>query len=481
MSRSIRRGHVDAMELDRRAFLAAAAASVAAGAPVCAATGPVLRPEDFGARGDGTTNDSRAFAALSDEVNRRGGGTISLGAKRTYIVGDQTLGQKLGWVPAAVLDLHDLAAPLKIIGNGARIRCDTGLRFGTFDPGTGEPLKRKMPNYRRDEVASPYHGLIWLKNCRAPIEVRDVELDGNLERLRIGGPFGDTGWQIPATGLLLEGNLAEEIVENVYSHHHGQDGAMIIGDPRRSGRSRIRRLLCRHNGRQGLSITAGHAIDLADCEFSHTGRSAIRSAPSAGVDIEAEKHPIRDLSFTRCKFVDNAGAGMVADSGDSEDIRFTDCLFVGTTTWSAWPNKPRFRFDGCRFAGSVVHAFPDADPSRAARFVQCRFTDDPKLSPTGKVFTGSGPIVNLARSDNVLFDRCTFDLVGSGVLPWSWRATYRDCTMQQLSKQKAMTKGKYLGTTTISGPVDLYGSKVLGALTVNGKPITRGQQGGKPW
>jgi hypothetical protein len=469
------------MQFDRRAFLAAAAASVAAGAAVRAATGPILRPEDFGARGDGVTNDSPAFAALSEEVNRRGGGTISLGAKRTYIVGDQALTPKSGWIPAPVLDLHDLSAPLKIIGNGARIRCRAGLRFGTFDPGTGEPVKRKMPNFRRDEVASPYRALIWLKNCRAPVEISDVELDGSLERLRIGGQFGDTGWQIPATGLLLEGNLADGIVENVYSHHHGQDGVIIIGDPQRTARTRVRRLVSRYNGRQGLSITGGHGFDFENCEFSHTGRSAIKSAPGAGVDIEAEGKPIRDVSFTRCKFVDNAGVGMVADSGDSEGARFSDCLFVGTTTWSAWPKKPRFSFDGCTFVGSVAHAFPDPDPARACHFVGCRFTDDPKRSPNGKVYLGGGPIVNLAESENVLFDRCNFDLVGSGVLPWSWHATYRDCTMKQRSKQKAMTKGKYLGTTTISGPVDLYGSKVLGTLTVNGQPISRGQHGGKPW
>src|SRR5215208_6365337 len=399
------------MDFDRRAFLAAAAASVVAGAPARAATGQILRPEDFGARGDGTTNDSRAFAALSEEVNRRGGGTISLGAKLTYIVGDQTLGPKSGWVPAPLLDLHDLSTPLKIIGNGARIRCQAGLRFGTFEPGTGEPVKRKMPNFQRDEVASPYRGLIWLKNCRASIEVRDVELDGSLEALRIGGQFGDTGWQIPATGLLLEGNLAEEIIENVYSHHHGQDGAILIGDPQRTARTRIRRLVSRYNGRQGLSITGGRGFDFEDCEFSHTGRSAIESAPGAGVDIEAEGKPIRDVSFTRCKFVDNAGVGMVADSGDSEGARFNDCLFVGTTTWSAWPLKPRFRFDHCTFVGSVVHPFPNSDPNRATQFTDCRFTDDPKLSPNGKVFLGGGPIVNLAESENVLFDRCTFDLV----------------------------------------------------------------------
>jgi hypothetical protein len=469
------------MEFDRRAFLAAAAASVATAGRVRAAAGPVLKPEDFGARGDGVTNDSRAFAALSAEVNRRGGGTISLGAKRTYIVGAQNLETKSGWVPAPVLDLHDLTAPLNIAGNGARLRCQSGLRFGTFDPSTGQPVRRKMPNLRREEVASPYRGLIWLHNCHAPVKVRDVELDGNIERLRIGGPFGDTGWQIPATGLLLEGNLAEEVVENIYCHHHGQDGAIIIGDPQRTARSRIRRLVSRYNGRQGLSLTGGRGFDLEGCEFSHTGRSVIRSSPAGGVDIEAEGKPIRDVSFSRCKFVDNAGVGMVADSGDSEDARFSDCLFVGTTTWSAWPFKPRFRFDHCTFVGSVVHPFPNADPGRATRFTDCRFTDDPKLSPTGKVFLGGGPIVNLAESDNVLFDRCNFDLVASGVLPWSWRAIYRDCTMKQRSNQTAMTKGKYLGTTTISGPVDIYGTMVLGTLIVNGKQVPHGPHGGKPW
>ena len=67
-----------------------------------------------------------------------------------------------------------------------------------------------MPTFDHSGLASPYRGLIHVTNCRAPIEIRDVELDGSLQRLRIGGQFGDTGWQIPATGLLLEGNVASE-------------------------------------------------------------------------------------------------------------------------------------------------------------------------------------------------------------------------------------------------------------------------------
>jgi hypothetical protein len=329
--------------------------------------------------------------------------------------------------------------------------------------------------------------MIWIRDSRAPIEIRDLELDGNLERLQIGGPYGDTGWQLPASGLLLQDNRASETITNVYSHHHGQDGAIIDGDDGRRARSHFSHFLARYNGRQGLSIVGGRGYDFVDCEFSHTGRSAIVSAPAAGVDIEAEAKTNRDHTFTRCKFVDNAGVGMVADSGDSADCQFTDCTFVGTTAWSAWPLKPHFRFAGCTFVGAVVHPFPDKDPVRATRFLDCRFTDDPALSPTGKVYQGGTrpgeAIVNMAESENVLFDRCAFDVRGVAVLPWSWRATYRDCTMSQRSRTTAMTKGKYLGRTTIMGPVDLYGSMIIGILIVNGREMPRGPYGGdvKPW
>jgi hypothetical protein len=211
------------------------------------------------------------------------------------------------------------------------------------------------------------------------------------------------------------------------------------------------------------------------------------SAPAAGVDIEAETaKPIRDLTFAHCKFMDNAGVGMLADSGDSADARFTDCNFIGTTTWSAWPLKPNFRFNGCTFVGAVVHPFPDErDSSRATQFFDCRFTDDPALSPTGRVFEGGEkpgePIVNMAESKNVLFDRCTFDVRGRAVLPWSWHAIYRDCTMSQRSPMVAMTKGKYMGTTRISGPVDLYGSMIVGRLILNGKIVPKGAIGVQSW
>lgn len=464
------------MRLDRRTFLGASAATAAAcHARLQAQSSTVFRPEDFGARGDGSTNDTRAFAALSAAVNKRGSGTISLTPGRTYIVGAQSRGgPKFGWTGDSILDFENLSGPLHILGNGARLRAQPGLLFGTFEPASGQPVQRQMPNLERSELAFPYRGMIRVRRCSGPIEIRDVELDGNAARLRLGGKFGDKGWQVPASGILLADNRGTETIDNILSHHHGLDGATIAGTDQRSSRSRISRLVSRFNGRQGLSLTGGRGYDFADCEFSHTAKAGLHSPPGAGVDIEAEGHRlVRDVTFTRCKFVDNAGAGLTANNGDGADVRFTDCRFVGTTSWSAWPKRPGLSFTGCTFVGSIVHAFPDPDPARAAKFFYCTFTDDPRLSPTGQVYTASGPIASLGPSENVLFENCTFSLVGDGTLPSTRGAIYRDCTMSQRSSKPAAPGGRYLGTTTIRGPVNLAGSTIEGSVILNGRSLAR--------
>src|SRR6185437_16979144 len=130
--------------------------------------------------------------------------------------------------------------------------------------------------------------------------------------------------------------------------------------------------------------------------------------------------------------------------------------------------KPRFRFQGCRFVGSMVRAYGDInDPSRAAQFTDCTFLDDPKLSPTGKVYLGDKTnyqIADLSGSRNTRFVRCTFNMTHNGLLPWSWFAIYQDCRMSQKAQVPAYPKGKYLGTSIINAKVDMYGTNVIGVL-----------------
>ncbi len=363
--------------------------------------------------------------------------------------------------------------PLAIIGNGARLRCADGLRFGTFDRSTGQPTSHAMPYYSLGELASPYISMISAENCSGGVDISNLELDGNLAGLLIGGPFGDTGWQIPAAGLRLLNNRCSEQLTQIYSHHHALDGIYIDGVAERNSASMVQDVVSEYNVRQGCSLTGGRNYSFANCHFNHTGRAGLESAPAAGLDIEAAVKPIRNLSFSGCEFANNTGVGMVADSGDTDGATFDKCRFVGTTVWSAWPLKPHFRFTNCQFVGAVVHAFTDPDPDRAAQFSNCSFLDDPALSPTGQVYGPSQPIVNLAASVNVLFDGCRFDLKFESVLPWSWNAHYNNCTMSQVSTVLAHPKGTYTGVCRIDGNVELYGAIILGDLTVNGQVVPR--------
>jgi hypothetical protein len=472
------------MEQNRRARLSRrewlASALVTAGSlPFfqlrAAPTSGAITPEKFGASGDGVTNDTNAFAALAAFVNRRGGGTIAL-RPTTYIVGKQSQDPaqpNYAFAPARIMEFSGCSKKLSIIGNGARIRCADGLGFGTFDRSTGRATDHPLPYYTLGELATPYAWMISAENCSGGIEISDLELDGNLTNLIIGGPVGDTGRQIPATGLRLANNNCAELISRIHSHHHALDGIMLDGLENRKTTSRLQEIISEYNARQGCSLVGGSNYSFANCRFNHTGRAGLVSAPAAGMDIEAEVKKIRNVSFNGCEFSNNSGVGMVADSGDTDGATFDSCRFIGTTVWSAWPFKPHFRFSRCQFIGAVVHAFPASDPDRAAQFRDCMFLDDPTLSPTGEVYQPDWPIVNLAESQNVLFDGCQFDLHFRSVLPWSWNAIYNNCTMFQAAAGLAYPKGTYTGVCSIDGNVDLYGTSVLGDLTVNGQLLPR--------
>lgn len=464
----------------RRTFLATAATAAGAIAfPGCseARGGSVFTPEMFGAKGDGKSNDSAALAALAAAVNAAGGGTVRF-RRAIYLVGGQTAAGRddafYAFEPVPLLAFEGCSAPLVIEGNGARLKCAPGLRYGVFDP-AGGPRNHPMP-YIGPGLASPYGYMLRAQDCTGPIEIADLELDGSLPDLVIGGQYGDTGWQIPASGLALVNNRGAETVRNLYIHHHAQDGVCIDGiDGELSQRPqrRIANLRSEHNGRQGCSVVGGRGYVFESCRFSHTGRAGLASMPGAGVDIEAEGGKVnRDLSFIDCTFSDNVGCGMVADTGDSEGARFLRCSFIGTTSWSVWPAKPHFRFDRCTFAGAMAQVHGDDDPDRAAQFFDCTLTDDPALSPTGRLYGGTNtdrPLADLSAARNMLFSRCTFLARHDAVLPWSVEAIYADCRMEQRSSTYAFPRGTYLGKSVIDGQVNISGSMIRGEVVINGR------------
>lgn len=463
--------------LDRRRLL-----GTSAGAAVLAAFWPAMAaditftPERFGAKGDGRTDDSDAFARLADAVNAAGGGTVVL-RRTTYLVGTQQRGPDGSAVEVRLMAFSGCRQPLAIRGNGAVLRCAAGQRYGMFLPdGSANP---QIVRKGTDGMARPYAAMIEAAMCSGGVFIENIELDGNSDKIVLGGQHGDKGYQIGCVGVALRNNPGPERLVNVNAHHQPHDGIYVDGprEPTPGVARQFVNVRADMNGRQGMSIVGGQDYRIERSSFTRTARGAVISAPSAGVDIEAErKKPVRNLAFIGCHFADNRGCGLVADSGDSADVTFTDCVFVGTDNWAAWPNKPGYRFDGCTFAGSLVHPFADPDPARATKFTNCLFTDDPKFSPTGRILLRKGVASPLTQADNVLFDHCRFVMVGDGVLPTSAGVIYRDCTMSQRSLKPAATRGRFEGRNLITGPVDLGTSAILGDTILNGKPVPKRPQ-----
>lgn len=458
------------MPVDRRSVLLSCVAGAASWPLIGNAASVDFTPEMFGAKGDGVTNDTVAFRRMAQAVNTRGGGTVVL-RPRTYLVGLQT--PRLGgysFAPASPLYFTRCDKSLVIRGNGAVLKCAAGLRYGTFDPRTGERFDHAMPFTESGYTATPYDYMLAARDCSGSVEIEDLELDGNAGALRIGGPWGDTGWQIPAVGLFLADNRGGETVRNVRSHRHAQDGMMLRGGPHRAGdppRS-FTGVRCELNGRQGCSLIGGGGYVFRDCRFANTGMGALVSAPAAGFDLEAEGAPIRNVRFVNCEFSGNAGVGMVADSGDTEDVHFDACRFVGTANWSVWPRKPLFRFAACQFVGPIVQCWGDEDPARATQFHRCTVTDTAAKPLKGKPQVAPGPIANLNVGQNVLFKACRFTVTHGWALPWSTQAIYEDCVMRQVGGTQGYPRGTYRGNSIIAGNVDLYSSRIVGSVTVNG-------------
>lgn len=415
--------------------------------------------------------NSNALAAASAAIGRAGGGTLMVQP------GEYRVGHQRGRHPVDIIRVEGCRRPVVLSGTGVTLKAVDGIKFGSFHPKTGrrhDPAKLPLyePAYRIDA-----YQMILVKECSGGVRIDGFELDGNLLSYDLGGQWGDTGRQVTADGIWLENNRGPVTITGVNSHHHGRDGILIAHYGLKASEPRypvtLTNVVCDSNSRQGLSWIGGNQLTATRCRFSRTGRARFDSGPSAGVDVEASLSICRNGRFIECSFVDNVGVGFLADQGDTADIRLERCTFIGTTFWAVWPRKQGIVFDRCDIIGSVVHAHPDANPSRAAHFLSCRFRDDPRLSPTGKVF--GDEIANFGGGANVFVSDCSFEAVTPNMaLPFSPSDTrYHNCTFRQTGRKQSYPRGTFTGVNTIqsAGPVEVAGSRIVGRLTLNGQAI----------
>lgn len=315
-----------------------------------------------------------------------------------YKVGRQQTGGATAYTGADVLafkEVHDLT----IEGEpGAVIRYRDGLRFGAFDPKTGLPFEHGDNYFAVPEYIGRIGYCISLEGCDN-IEVKGVELDGNSENLILGGVYGDTGIQIPHTGIFVI-NSKNVKIDSVNVHHFGLDGLTIdLSDSVEVTNSSFE-----YCSRDAMSIVGGSHIRIKNCKANHSGKPHFASNPIAGIDIEAERGPIRDVLIEDCEFINNGGCGVVADNGDSRDVTFSRCLIWGVTNWAVWITRPGYNFIDCLIYGSICWGYKASTDEEATKYIRCHFED--------KEYEGAQPyglyLVNSNGAKRMLFEDCTF-------------------------------------------------------------------------
>ncbi|GAA4494618.1 hypothetical protein GCM10023172_05100 [Hymenobacter ginsengisoli] len=364
------------------------------------ATATVLRKDlkkDFGAVGDGRTNDNAAFSKAADFFNQRA--QTPAGASRailtipkgTYLVGQQDVPGTSG-ITFQLVGCRNLTIEGADSAN-TKIRYASDLRYGSFDPATHKPYEAPTAFFTDHSYAMRAGNFLGLLKCDNVV-LSGLDLDGNSANLLVGGHWGDTGIQLPADGIFIS-DSRHITFRRLAVHHFGRDGIQILNhlaksldSPEQEG-ILLENSTFNYNGRQGLSITGVNGLRASNCRFNHTGRvqvqslgKALFSAPGAGVDLEPQDGFVTNVRFDNCQFVDNAGQGIVADRVGSrtetmKNILVVNSLIWGTTNWSAWVTQPGFLFQNCRIYGAFVHGCRAARPADATRFVGCTFEDKP--------------------------------------------------------------------------------------------------------
>jgi hypothetical protein len=486
----------------------------------------VFNVRDFGAIGDGATNDTDAFAAASLAVSAANGGTLVV-PPGTYIVGKQTratgtlidntvvYNQGYAYFAHDIIRIARCARPVRVIGTGAFLKAADGLRYGAFDPASGLPIAG--PTNDPNQQAHAY-AFVYVHNCSGPVEVAGLDIDGNLQNFVTGGLVGDKGRQTGAYGILLYDNGGPMTVGNCRARYCGFDGLYIeniVADPTTTPPTLVtdstpvypvlvENCEFSENGRPGFTWAGGNQLTAIGCKFNRQGRADFGglvagsggSPPQAGVDLEDHGSIVKNGVFIKCEFADNAGQGLSADSdtGRVADFSFIDCRFIGTTDAPIWVRAWNFRFHNCMILGKLSRVTDHVEPEKATRFYGGTVSLNTSRSPRpsqGLFGQGSALVDLVPGSNNVVFDGVHFDSSthSTHLLINASGATVRNCSFNHGGSQATTVDVTWEGVNRITavgtvhvngvrrGPVIRNGTVLPVELTVAGSTFSAAASG----
>lgn len=365
--------------------------------------------KDFGAKGDGYTDDSKAW---SDAINYLSGKkNIELFIpKGTYIIGKQVPAKAKKAFFSAYTQKLSNAHNISIIGEvdasgkiRSKFKYQDGIYFGYFLP-NGKPADKMQ-----DQFVAELSDFIRIERGSKNISIKNIEIDGNLGKAQLGT---QKRHNLQFIGIYVNGS-ENTLLENIYTHHMGLDGVYIRAPY--NGKSEnvvLNNVISEYNGRQGLSFTSGQGLRVYNSKFRYTGKGGLSLSPSANVDIENHAGPglyLTDILFDNCELYDNAGgSGSLNLAGKIKNFKVTNST-IATTNWIAiqgnYTSSRDFTFENCEILGTIEFQINSPKPkigNEITRFINCTISDNKNNKEVGR----NRSLINVF--DNVSFENCTF-------------------------------------------------------------------------
>lgn len=405
---------------------------------------------------DGLAN-AQALQALSRDVEAAGKASVLFPAG-DYEVGHQFENTTAVWLyedaRVTAFAPHEMfnilgADTVLVWGYGCKIKFSDGLKFGSFDPSTGNIYSHANTAFVDNSYIAAQGSMFKFRNCNQ-VAVMGFELDGNSINTTLGGWWGNVGWQVQS--YLVQAKATETVVfQDINAYNCPLDAFNIWDDCTAEGDYSNHHVInCRgtYCGRQGLTITGSMSCIVDRCEFSFIGRAPntgseavdnlyIASGPHSGIDIEAEGGKIiRNVHIKNTKFIGNRGWAVVAASGDSQNITVEDCFVVapgeswGGAGGSFYLGQPYFKVIRSRiFGGWISFPYTHADSVSGVyhpanpELVDCVIDDD--ASPWGMAVSTSQYMLNAADGTGKRIKGCSVTLRDSPTTIRRW-AIFRD-------------------------------------------------------
>ncbi len=325
---------------------------------------------DFGALANDNRSDQLAFNKAAGYINARKGNTRLIIPKGKYLVGVTYKNSET--IETGLATINDVMQ-LKDCNN-VTIEGSGAvvIKFANDLPfGT-------LPNKTGKDSAVHIGSLFRLINC-TNISLLNFEANGNSERFRLLRPWGtgDNPYEREHEGLFIL-NCQQVAVTNVSFLNFGRDGAMILQDADKLPVKDISFTNCtlNGNGRDGLSWCGGENIRLYNCRFNNNGKGRITTNPGSGLDIEPERYALcKKGTIIKCEFSNNAGYSVVSGYETASDVTFDSCIITGNTNYALLCASPRFRFMNTSIAGTSLLSYDAADEKDGMNFFNCTFTD----------------------------------------------------------------------------------------------------------